>query len=177
MPPVAPPAPHQSAAEVASSALPITMHGAIDHAHPSIHGYRLFVNPSTSEELCTATAEALAMGKTVVLPRDAMVAEYRRRRDFVVAALDAIEGVSCPTPEGAFYAFPDVSSFGMTSREIADGLLYDAGVAVLPGTDFGANGEGKIRLSYVGEMATLEEGARRIKAYFDRLRKKAATGS
>ena len=109
--------------------------------------------------------------------RDAMVAEYRRRRDFVVAALDAIEGVSCPTPEGAFYAFPDVSSFGMTSREIADGLLYDAGVAVLPGTDFGANGEGKIRLSYVGEMATLEEGARRIKAYFDRLRKKAATGS
>ena len=105
---------------------------------------------------------------------DAMVAEYRRRRDFVVTALDAIEGVKCPVPEGAFYAFPDVSAFGMSSREIADGLLYDAGVAVLPGTDFGANGEGKIRLSYVGEMATLEEGVRRIKAYFDGL---SVTGS
>ena len=57
------------AAEVASSALPITMHGAIDHAHPSIHGYRLFVNPSTSDVLCTATAEALAMGKKVLIPR------------------------------------------------------------------------------------------------------------
>ena len=56
------------AAEVASSALPITMHGAIDHAHPSIHGYRLFVNPSTSDVLCTATAEALAMGKKVLIP-------------------------------------------------------------------------------------------------------------
>ena len=98
-----------------------------------------------------------------------ILAEYRRRRDFVVAALNKIEGVKCPVPQGAFYAFPDVSAFGKTSAEIADGLLRDAGVAVLPGTDFGANGEGKIRLSYVGEMATLEEGMRRIKAYFDGL--------
>ena len=98
-----------------------------------------------------------------------MLAEYRRRRDFVVAALNKIEGVKCPVPQGAFYAFPDVSAFGKTSAEIADGLLRDAGVAVLPGTDFGANGEGKIRLSYVGEMATLEEGMLRIKAYFDGL--------
>ena len=98
-----------------------------------------------------------------------MLAEYRRRRDFVVAALNEIEGVKCPVPQGAFYAFPDVGAFGKTSAEIADGLLRDAGVAVLPGTDFGANGEGKIRLSYVGEMATLEEGMRRIKAYFDGL--------
>ena len=98
-----------------------------------------------------------------------MLAEYRRRRDFVVAALNKIEGVKCPVPQGAFYAFPDVSAFGKTSAEIADGLLRDAGVAVLPGTDFGANGKGKIRLSYVGEMATLEEGMRRIKAYFDGL--------
>jgi aspartate/methionine/tyrosine aminotransferase len=98
-----------------------------------------------------------------------MVAEYRRRRDFVVKALNAIDGVECPVPAGAFYAFPDVSAFGKSAQEIADGLLYDAGVAVLPGTDFGANGEGKIRLSYVGDTATLEEGVRRIKAYFDGL--------
>ena len=67
-------------------------------------------------------------------------------------------------PEGAFYAFPDVSSFGLSSKEVADRLLREGGVAVLPGTDFGANGEGKIRLSYVGEMETLEEGVRRIAA-------------
>ena len=60
-----------------------------------------------------------------------MLAEYRRRRDFVVAALNKIEGVKCPVPQGAFYAFPDVSAFGKTSAEIADGLLRDAGVAVL----------------------------------------------
>ena len=61
-----------------------------------------------------------------------------------------------PGPAGHL-RFPDVSSFGMTSKQIADLLLNDGGVAVLPGTDFGANGEGKIRLSYVGDMDTLKE--------------------
>ena len=93
---------------------------------------------------------------------DEMVDEYMRRRDFVVGALNDIDGVECPTPDGAFYAFPDVSSFGKTSKEIADLLLNEGGVAVLPGTDFGANGEGKIRLSYVGDMDTLKEGCDRI---------------
>lgn len=93
---------------------------------------------------------------------DEMVAEYKKRRDFVVSALNAIDGVECPIPAGAFYAFPDVSSFGMTSKQIANLLLNEGGVAVLPGTDFGANGEGKIRLSYVGDMDTLKEGCARI---------------
>jgi len=94
--------------------------------------------------------------------------EYEKRRNFVVDALNAVPGVKCATPHGAFYAFPDVSAYGLTSQEIADGLLYEAGVATLPGTDFGKNGEGYIRVSYVGEMATLEEGMRRIKAYFEK---------
>ena len=121
---------------------------------------------------CVAAFTQEAGIAALVGPQDdcvKMVAEYRRRRDFVVKALNAIDGVECPVPEGAFYAFPDVSAFGKKSQEIADGLLYDAGVAVLPGTDFGENGEGKIRLSYVGDAATLEEGVRRIKAYFDGL--------
>jgi aspartate aminotransferase len=121
---------------------------------------------------CVAAFTQEAGIAALVGPQDdcvTMVAEYRRRRDFVVKALNAIDGVECPVPEGAFYAFPDVSAFGKSAQEIADGLLYDAGVAVLPGTDFGENGEGKIRLSYVGDAATLEEGVRRIKAYFDGL--------
>jgi aspartate/methionine/tyrosine aminotransferase len=121
---------------------------------------------------CVAAFTQEAGIAALVGPQDdcvKMVAEYRRRRDFVVKALNAIDGVECPVPNGAFYAFPDVSAFGKSAQEIADGLLYDAGVAVLPGTDFGENGEGKIRLSYVGDAATLEEGVRRIKAYFDGL--------
>lgn len=116
---------------------------------------------------CTATFTQEAGLAALVGPQegvDAMVEEYRRRRDFVVGALNDIPGVSCPVPEGAFYAFPDVSSFGLSSKEVADRLLREGGVAVLPGTDFGANGEGKIRLSYVGDMETLEEGVRRIAA-------------
>ena len=115
---------------------------------------------------CTATFTQEAGLAALVGPQegvDAMVEEYRRRRDFVVGALNDIPGVSCPVPEGAF-AFPDVSSFGLSSKEVADRLLSEGGVAVLPGTDFGANGEGKIRLSYVGDMETLEEGVRRIAA-------------
>ena len=116
---------------------------------------------------CTATFTQEAGLAALVGPQegvDAMVEEYRRRRDFVVGALNDIPGVSCPVPEGAFYAFPDVSIFGLSSKEVADRLLREGGVAVLPGTDFGANGEGKIRLSYVGDMETLEEGVRRIAA-------------
>ena len=114
---------------------------------------------------CVATFTQEAGVAALEGPQDSvneMVDEYMRRRDFVVGALNDIDGVECPTPDGAFYAFPDVSSFGKTSKEIADLLLNEGGVAVLPGTDFGANGEGKIRLSYVGDMDTLKEGCDRI---------------
>ena len=96
---------------------------------------------------CVATFTQEAGVAALEGPQDSvneMVDEYMRRRDFVVGALNDIDGVECPTPDGAFYAFPDVSSFGKTSKEIADLLLNEGGVAVLPGTDFGANSEGKI---------------------------------
>jgi len=97
-----------------------------------------------------------------------MRAEYRLRRDFVVGALSAMEGVSCLTPQGAFYAFPDVSallgegSCVRSSAELATRLLNEGGVALLPGTDFGASGEGFLRISYVRDMATLEDGMARV---------------
>mgnify|MGYP001305678549 CR=1 FL=1 len=65
-------------------------------------------------------------------------------------------------PSGAFYVFPDVSRFGMSSKELASLLLTEAGVAVLPGTDFGERGEGHIRLSYAGDMESLVSGLEKI---------------
>lgn len=84
-------------------------------------------------------------------PWDAVVEmreEYRQRRDLVVERLAGIDGVRCVTPSGAFYAFPDVSGLGLPSTALADDLLVRAGVACLPGTAFGAHGEGFLRLSY-----------------------------
>ena len=102
---------------------------------------------------CVAAFTQAAGVEALTGPQDSvqiMRDEYRERRDFLVDALNAIPGVQCPKPAGAFYVFPDVSSFGLSSREVASILLNDAHVALLPGTDFGDNGEGKIRLSYVG---------------------------
>ncbi len=86
------------------------------------------------------------------------------------SGLNAIPGVQCCTPAGAFYAFPDVSAFGLTSREIAARLLHEGFVAVLPGTDFGDGGEGHIRLSYVSEESDLREGIARIAKVLGKIR-------
>lgn len=94
---------------------------------------------------------------------------YKRRKDLVVDAMNGIDGVTCATPAGAFYAFPDVSSFGLSSKEVADRLLREGFVAVLPGTDFGANGEGHIRISYVSEDDELREGLKRIAAVLEKI--------
>jgi aspartate aminotransferase len=95
--------------------------------------------------------------------------EYRRRRDVVVSGLNRIQGVHCRLPEGAFYAFANISAFGMSSRRLSDLLLREGFVAVLPGTDFGDGGEGYIRLSYVSDVPVLEEGLRRIASVLRRL--------
>jgi aspartate/methionine/tyrosine aminotransferase len=87
---------------------------------------------------------------------DAMRAEFVARRALIVAGLNAIPGVSCVMPHGAFYAFPNVSSFGPSSSEIADHLLYDAGVCGLAGTAFGQHGEGYIRFSYANSREKIE---------------------
>ena len=79
---------------------------------------------------------------------DEVVAEYQLRRDIIVEGLNAIPGVTCQRPQGAFYVFPNIKAFGRTSSEIANLLLDQAGVAVLPGSAFGEYGEGYLRLVY-----------------------------
>lgn len=97
-------------------------------------------------------------------PAQAMVAEFRRRRDLVVAGLNAIPGVSCVMPGGAFYAFPNVKRFGVPDTEIADHILERAHVAVVPGSAFGPAGEGYLRLSYASSYESLQEALPRIAA-------------
>lgn len=120
------------------------------------------MNNSTS---CTATFVQRAGIAALTGPQtevQAMIAEFKKRRDVVVKGLNAIPGVSCAMPPGAFYAFPKIDGTGMKSGEIADRLLDEAGVVTLPGTGFGDEGEGYIRLSYANSIPNLEEGLRRI---------------
>jgi aspartate aminotransferase len=79
-----------------------------------------------------------------------------------VAGLNAIDGVRCSMPQGAFYAFANIEGTGMKSRDAADFFLYEAGVAVLSGTSFGSNGEGYIRLSYANSLENLELAIERM---------------
>jgi aspartate/methionine/tyrosine aminotransferase len=102
-------------------------------------------------------------------PQDAVRAQvdvYRARRDLLVRGLDAIDGITCPTPDGAFYVFPDCSALlarhGLTSAQFAERLLQDVGVAVIDGTAFGARGEGRVRLSFASATAELDQALARI---------------
>jgi len=92
----------------------------------------------------------------------AMVAEFRKRRDFVCKGLNDIPGIKCLLPPGAFYAFPNIQSFGLKSSVFADLLLSKAGVAVLSGSSFGQHGEGYIRISYANSMENLDKAVKRI---------------
>lgn len=110
-----------------------------------------------------AGIEAITGPQTMV---DTMVAEYQRRRDVIVAGLNSIPGVTCQKPEGAFYAFPNISGTGMKSNELANLILEKAGVALLPGSCFGEYGEGYLRLSYATSIPTIEKGLARIRSVF-----------
>jgi len=91
-----------------------------------------------------------------------MVDQFRHRRDAIVAGLNDIAGVSCLTPAGAFYAFPNVSELAMDDRAIAHLLLEEAGVAVLPGSSFGNCGKGYLRLSYANSLENIQEALKRM---------------
>ena len=93
---------------------------------------------------------------------DAMRAEFIARRQLMVEGLNAIPGVTCVMPHGAFYTFPNISSFGRTSSEVADHLLYDAGVCGLSGTAFGKHGEGHLRFSYANSRENLSLALERV---------------
>jgi aspartate/methionine/tyrosine aminotransferase len=121
---------------------------------------------------CTAHFTQWAGLKALTGPQDRVderMAEYRRRRDLLVAGLNAIDGVQCQTPEGAFYAFPNIRDLGRSSAEVAQILLNEAGVALLPGTAFGPRGEGFLRLCYANSIENIERAVERIRESFGRL--------
>ncbi|MGQ9559246.1 MAG: pyridoxal phosphate-dependent aminotransferase [Candidatus Oleimicrobiaceae bacterium] len=97
-------------------------------------------------------------------PVAAMVAEFRRRRDFIVAGLNRIKGVKCVQPQGAFYAFPNVTGTGIGSKELEQRLLEEAGVATLSGTAFGRYGDGYLRLSYANSLENIRKALERFAA-------------
>lgn len=96
----------------------------------------------------------------------AMRRTYRQRRDYVCSRLDAM-GVQYPAPEGAFYVFPDISRYGMSSEEFCTRMIREAGLAAVPGSCFGA--DGYIRLSYCNSQEELAEGLNRLEAFIQRL--------
>jgi len=101
-------------------------------------------------------------------PQDAvkeMITAFDQRRQVVVERLNALPGVSCVTPKGAFYAFPNIKETGWQAKPLAKALLEEAGVATIGGPDFGIHGEGYIRLSYANSLDNIERAIERIKAF------------
>jgi len=113
----------------------------------------------TSNFVQIAGVEALTGPQSQV---DAVVAEYQKRRDVIVDGLNAIEGIACQRPQGAFYVFPNIKSFGISSSEMADLILEKAGVAVLPGSSFGEYGEGYLRLTYSNSIENILRAVQQI---------------
>lgn len=114
---------------------------------------------------CTAAFTQLAGIEALTGPQDdveRMVEEFRRRRDVIVDGLNAIPGISCIRPKGAFYAFPNVSRLPLDTRAFANLLLDEYGVATLSGTAFGSYGEGYLRLSYANSIPNIEKALARI---------------
>jgi aspartate/methionine/tyrosine aminotransferase len=97
-------------------------------------------------------------------PVEQMVAEFRRRRDVIVNGLNAIDGITCVQPGGAFYVFPSVKAFGMPSKRIEEHLLDRAGVAALAGTAFGRYGEGYLRFSYANSVQAIRDALEAVAA-------------
>jgi aspartate aminotransferase len=101
-------------------------------------------------------------------PLETMIAEFRRRRDYLVSALESLPGVTCVVPGGAFYAFPNIRATGRSEETVASQLLEKAGVAVLAGTAFGREGSGHLRLSYASSMERLEIAIERMRLWLGR---------
>ena len=125
---------------------------------------KLMVNSNS----CTASFTQRAGIAAIDGPQDdaeAMIAEFKKRRDMFVAGLNSIKGFRCRVPEGAFYAFPNVKDTGIPSKQLANDLLNIAGVACLDGACFGEYGTGYLRFSYANSMQNLEEALNRIRKY------------
>jgi aspartate/methionine/tyrosine aminotransferase len=134
------------------------------------HMTMLMVNSAS----CAASMTQWAAIEALKGPQDApaqMVAAFKERRDYLIEALNKIDGIKCVKPSGAFYAFPDISSFGVSSAEFADRLLEEGGVAAAAGTAFGSFGEGFLRLSYANSLDNLKIAVERIEKFSKTLKK------
>ena len=129
-----------------------------------IHQFAIMCAPTTAQ---LAAIEALANGDPDVA---AMCAEYDRRRKYVLHRLRKM-GLPCFEPHGAFYIYPRISDTGYTSEEFCEKLLYDYGVAVVPGSAFGASGEGFVRISYAYSVAHIEKAMDRMESMLADLKK------
>jgi len=125
----------------------------------------------TNSNSCTASftqlagIEALRGSQESV---EAMCAEFKKRRDVMVAGLNKIKGFSCRIPKGAFYVFPNIKETGWPSKKLADALLDEAGVAALSGTAFGDFGEGYLRFSVANSIENIEKALDRVSAWAKR---------
>lgn len=132
---------------------------------------------ATNDHSCVASFAQIAAIEALNGPQASvtkMVKEFKRRRDVIVKGLNALPGVTCKTPQAAFYVFPSIKGTGLTSKAIADALLNEAGVACLPGTSFGALGEGYLRFSYANSVENIEAALKAMKAALPKL---AAVGA
>lgn len=128
-----------------------------------VHQYAIMCAPTTSQ---FAAAEALRNGDDdVEMMRD----EYNRRRRYIVGGLQNI-GISCFVPEGAFYVYPNISGYGMTSEEFCERLLNEAGIAIVPGTAFGECGEGFARISYAYSVEHIAKALDKIEKFVNSLK-------
>ncbi len=128
---------------------------------------KLMVNSNS----CTASFTQRAGLAALTGPQDeplAMVAEFHRRRDAFIDGLNTLPGFRCAKPAGAFYAFPNIEGTGRTSKQLADELLYEAGVASLNGGSFGEFGNGYLRFSYANSLENLMEAVDRMRRHLTR---------
>jgi aspartate/methionine/tyrosine aminotransferase len=127
----------------------------------AMHIARLMTNSNS----CTASFTQIAGVEALRGPQesvDRMCAEFKKRRDVMVAGLNKIKGFSCLLPKGAFYVFPNITGTGWPSKKLADALLEEAGVAGLSGTAFGDFGEGYLRFSVANSIENIEKALDRI---------------
>ncbi len=127
-----------------------------------VHQYSMLCACGFAQE---AALEALRNGAR---DREAMRGEYEQRRNVIVRRLNGM-GLSCNLPEGAFYVFPRIAATGLSAQEFAMGLLEHKNVAVVPGTAFGAAGEGHVRCAYAASMADIETAMSRMREFIDEL--------
>ena len=119
----------------------------------------------TNSNSCTCTFTQIAGIEALKGPQnepERMDAEFKKRREVIVSGLNAIKGITCKKPRGAFYVFPNITGTGMDCRKLGDYLLNEAGVAVLPGTSFGKYGEGYLRLSFANSIENIKKALDRI---------------